>query len=271
MLWPRGNLIFMSPGTFSGNVTRLPRSVPAGERMNATLAFPATASVPSGYGMYILPRKGGGMSSWQARFDLTGTGSLLQGGPLTGTANLTFATAGDMSLVISLAGTGTATFAPTGNLALTIGLGGDGAFGLSGSSGLSMIIPIDGAGAFGLSGSAALRGDLSMAGSWGGAEALSPAGLAAAVWGSTAASNNTVGTMGALLNASGAAGDPWSVTLEGTYTAADLVRLMSAALAGKISGAGTPTVTIRDVSDTANRIVATVDANGNRTAVTTSV
>jgi hypothetical protein len=77
--------------------------------------------------------------------------------------------------------------------------------------------------------------------------------------------------MGALLNASGAAGDPWSVTLEGTYTAADLVRLMSAALAGKISGAGTPTVTIRDVSDTEDRIVATVDANGNRTAVTTSV
>ena len=271
MLWPRGNFVLMSPYSYSGNVTRLPRSVPAGERMNSTLAFPATASVPSGYGKYILPRKGGGMSSWQARFDLTGTGALLQGGPMEGTANLTFATAGDMSLIISLAGTGSATFTPTGAMALTIGLAGDGAFGLSGSSGLSMIIPIDGSGTFGLGGVGNLRGDQSMVGSWGGAEALSPAGLAAAVWGSTSASNNTAGTMGALLNASGAAGDPWSVTLEGTYTAADLVRLMSAALAGKISGAGTPTVTIRDVSDTENRIVATVDSSGNRTAVTTNV
>jgi hypothetical protein len=43
---------------------------------------------------------------------------------------------------------------------------------------------------------------------------------------------------------------------------------MAAALAGKVSGATTSTVTIRDVNDTRNRIVATVDGNGNRTALT---
>ena len=46
---------------------------------------------------------------------------------------------------------------------------------------------------------------------------------------------------------------------------------MLAALVGKLSGAATTTVTIRDVNDTKNRIIATVDADGNRTAVTEDV
>ena len=45
-------------------------------------------------------------------------------------------------------------------------------------------------------------------------------------------------------------------------------RLIAAASAGKLSGAATTTVTIRNVGDTKNRITATVDASGNRTAVT---
>lgn len=47
------------------------------------------------------------------------------------------------------------------------------------------------------------------------------------------------------------------------------LRLITAALAGEISGAGTSTVTIRNaVADDTNRIVATVDSNGNRSSVT---
>lgn len=49
------------------------------------------------------------------------------------------------------------------------------------------------------------------------------------------------------------------------------LRLLSAALAGKVAGAGGPTVTIRNTADTKNRIVATVDASGNRTAITTDL
>lgn len=48
-------------------------------------------------------------------------------------------------------------------------------------------------------------------------------------------------------------------------------RLQVAALAGKISGAETTSVSIRNVGDTKDRITATVDADGNRTAVTTDV
>lgn len=49
----------------------------------------------------------------------------------------------------------------------------------------------------------------------------------------------------------------------------EALRLMAAALAGKISGAGTTTITIRNaVVDDKDRIVATVDGDGNRSAIT---
>ena len=52
------------------------------------------------------------------------------------------------------------------------------------------------------------------------------------------------------------------------YTLEEAMKICLAALAGKVSGAGTTTVTIRSADDTADRIVATVDTNGNRSAVT---
>jgi hypothetical protein len=46
------------------------------------------------------------------------------------------------------------------------------------------------------------------------------------------------------------------------------MRLMLASLAGKLSGAATTTVVVRSATDAKDRITATVDADGNRTAVT---
>lgn len=59
--------------------------------------------------------------------------------------------------------------------------------------------------------------------------------------------------------------------VETSFTLRQALRLMLAALAGKLSGAATSTVTIRDVNDSKNRLVATVDADGNRSAVTKDV
>lgn len=56
--------------------------------------------------------------------------------------------------------------------------------------------------------------------------------------------------------------------VESGLTVRGALRIALAALAGKVSGADGSTVTIRDVNDTTDRIVATVDADGNRTAVT---
>lgn len=57
----------------------------------------------------------------------------------------------------------------------------------------------------------------------------------------------------------------------GSYTLRQLLKVMAAALAGKASGGGTTAVTFRGVDDASNVIVATVDANGNRSAVTLTV
>ena len=56
--------------------------------------------------------------------------------------------------------------------------------------------------------------------------------------------------------------------MEGTITWEQAFRIMLSATAGKASGLEGTTVSFRDTPDTKNRIVATVDSNGNRTAVT---
>lgn len=59
--------------------------------------------------------------------------------------------------------------------------------------------------------------------------------------------------------------------VETSITPRQALRLILAAAAGKISGAGTTTITIRNVGDTKTRITATTDSAGNRSAVTTDV
>jgi hypothetical protein len=52
------------------------------------------------------------------------------------------------------------------------------------------------------------------------------------------------------------------------YTYDDALKVTLAVLAGKASGMGTSTAVFRNIADNADVITATVDANGNRTAVT---
>ncbi len=52
------------------------------------------------------------------------------------------------------------------------------------------------------------------------------------------------------------------------YTLEETLKLCLAALSGKLSGAATTTITIRAADDSADRITATVDSDGNRSAVT---
>lgn len=57
-------------------------------------------------------------------------------------------------------------------------------------------------------------------------------------------------------------------SVESGLTLKEALRLMSAVLAGKVSGGGTETITFRNVGDSKNRVVAEVDTSGNRTAIT---
>ena len=78
----------------------------------------------------------------------------------------------------------------------------------------------------------------------GGATPLSPEGLAAAVL---------------------------SSEIEVGYSLEQALKLILSAVAGKVSGADTTTITIKNILDNKNRIVATVDSNGNRTSLTYDV
>jgi hypothetical protein len=61
----------------------------------------------------------------------------------------------------------------------------------------------------------------------------------------------------------------WTITIDGGLTAKQLLALIAAANAGKLSGAGTGTITIKSINDdNTNRISATVDNMGNRLTIT---
>jgi hypothetical protein len=108
---------------------------------------------------------------------------------------------------------------------------------------------------------------------------LTPEGLRDAVWNALLSQYQTTGSAGKALSAASSGGVDynllasavWQKAIEGGYTAEELLRLMSSAMAGKVSGAEGTTTTFRDVSDTKDRIVASVDVSGNRTAITLDV
>jgi len=63
--------------------------------------------------------------------------------------------------------------------------------------------------------------------------------------------------------------DILAAVADGTMTVQDSLKILNAALAGKLDGGGTGTLTFRDPDDTTDRIVATVDlATGDRDNIT---
>ena len=101
-----------------------------------------------------------------------------------------------------------------------------------------------------------------------GGSGLDAAGVRAAIG---MASANLDAQLDALPTAAENATAVMASTIEGTFDLTESARLWNAALAGKASGLAGTAATFRDLADTKDRIVATVDADGNRTAVTRDV
>lgn len=102
------------------------------------------------------------------------------------------------------------------------------------------------------------------------------AAVADAVWDEAQADHVTAGSFGEIASeiaalptaaANAAALLDLSNGIETSITPRQALRLILAAAAGKLSGAATTTVVIRNVGDTKDRITATVSSEGNRTAV----
>lgn len=96
---------------------------------------------------------------------------------------------------------------------------------------------------------------------------MTPMTVAQAVWAAVASEFNYAGTMGKAINSAGTAGDPWMGEILDGMTAQDAMQVILSILAGKATGGGTGTITFRDLDDSKDAVVLTVDANGNRTAV----
>lgn len=62
-----------------------------------------------------------------------------------------------------------------------------------------------------------------------------------------------------------------STLIEGSYTMQDIQRIIFAVLGGKVSGVTTTTERFRNPGDTKDRVVTTLDVDGNRTAVSLDV
>lgn len=89
---------------------------------------------------------------------------------------------------------------------------------------------------------------------------LTPEGLASAVWAAVAAQSNIAGSMGEKLNDAGSASNPWTEQLEASYTAADMMRIIMAVLAGDATGLD-GNATFKSIDGTKDRIIATISGD----------
>lgn len=249
---------------------------------------------------WVLPQTDGGLAS---RYILSGTGTLAGSGALGRNILADIAGSGALSATGALIVSAVATLVGSGTVsAATLLAVLQAAASLTGSGELAADVDALGW----ILGTASGSGSLSappyatgeLAADITPFTTLSPQSLAAAVWSALAVDSDDPGTMGEKVNAAGSAADPWTTALPGSYapgTAGDIIgnlaatlldetdgvetaitmrealRLILAASAGKVSGADGLTVVIRNVGDTKDRITATVDESGNRTAVTTDV
>ncbi len=230
------------------------------------------SGIPNGHGTpsaWLLPLKPGGMSSVSyAVMSMAATASGTMGAPITASALLAFVADAVGSLITS--GTGSASFAlQWADALLTASLSGSG----SASASISASASLDAEGNMLASTLLAVTGTLAsyavghMEGSTVDAGALTPDSIASAVWSTNAGDFNDAGTMGEKLNGAGSAGNPWTEVIESGLTAAEVLRIIASAMAGKVSGAGSGTETFKGLDGTTDRIVSTVDNDGNRTGV----
>jgi hypothetical protein len=80
-------------------------------------------------------------------------------------------------------------------------------------------------------------------------------------------SNNSAGLVQVSGGSGASAADVWNELVENNHSARELMRLFASVFLGKVSGAGTGTESFRDIDDTKDRVVATVDTSGNRTNI----
>lgn len=228
---------------------------------------------PTGYSNgWMLPIKAGAISShYNAAGVNVTSGAMAAGINISGEASGSTLAVAIAQLIVSAIGTAYGSTAMAGNIVASLAAQGI----ASGSSSAQAVIQAIAWGSGEASGTTAATlisyATGRLAGSITPFTELSPENLAAAVWDSLLANHQQPGSMGEAIMAAGGGMSPasiWQYIIDGQYTAEEIVRLMASALAGKVSGANGSEMKFRDLADSKDRITATVDEYGNRTAVT---
>lgn len=246
-------------------------------RSETSVAY-ATWANPTGYypsGTWVIPQKAGELSTY---YNLVGTGTIsfanLAGGKhgeatLTGSGTISNADLGlIVQLVAALTGLGTLSGSIIGQISAAASLTGTGT--LSGNLGAlgGLVAALTGSGtvAAAIQALGNMSADITTTG-----DLLTTSNVGPAVWSAIASENNTPLTMGEQLNNAGAGGNPWDQVIESGYTAQEILKLLAAVAAGKLSGAPNSPIQITGIDGTTIRVSATVDSSGNRTSVTYDV
>ena len=94
--------------------------------------------------------------------------------------------------------------------------------------------------------------------------------IADAVWNELLSSHSVVGSAGSAISQL-LSTDIFQTIIENGYTFEQIIKIMVAVLAGKLSGGTTTTLRFRDLADTVDRIIVTVDDKANRTSIVRNV
>ena len=223
---------------------------------------PASWSLPQKAGAMSMRATGsGGLTAnlYPTRamaIDLTGSGSLAATGALI------------ISMFASLTGSGSLTANIQGLLNMSASIGGSGSLSADMEGIASMACDLLGAGD--LDATIAAFGNMEIDIVVTGA-GLSTANVGQAVWTSVLANYAEAGNAAQALSTASSGGVDynalaaavWQELLEAGFTAADMVRIMSAALAGERSGIGTATESYKGLDGSTVRVSLTPDAAGN--------
>ena len=229
------------PSTLRHHDTGTKRNIFTAEGYSNKAGIPAGHLHPSSW---MLPQKPGGMSSHSEAIGVASwSGNIAAGRNIVGTFDGAATYTGTGQLVVSGVGSFTGVAALSGNV--TAALNATGAF----------------AGVASFSGATTAKGNV--VGAF--------AGVASFV-AIRYASGSLSGSFAPAVTLEAAGFSSYLLDQEDVETGLTLrqaLRLVTAATAGKISGGGTSTITIRNaVVDGVDRITATVDTDGNRTAIT---
>lgn len=232
----------------------------------ASAVLQTVANPPGGYipGVYQPPILVGEMAM---RSDSSGTltGNLLPTKvmtvDMTGSGDLAATAALAIAMQLAMTGSGSMTAEIEGRLNMTVDMAGSGdmAADMEGIANMAVAMLGEGDLEAAILAYGNMSIDITVTGT-----GLSTANVGQAVWAALAAANNEPGTMGEKLNDAGSAANPWTEVIESGLTAAEIMRIITAALAGKRVGLGTATEEYMGRDGVTPRITFTpTDAEGN--------